>query len=1162
VAQQAPIIVGIGASAGGLAAFKAFFASMPPDSGMAFVLVQHLDPNHRSLLVELVARQTAMPVEEAADGVPAAANHVFIIPPDATLTVRDGILRVVRPSPPRDRRMPIDALFMSLAEDQGENAVCIVLSGTGTDGTLGIRMVKEQGGLTLAQSEHDHLAMSGMPESAAATGLVDHVVPAGQMPALLADYRRTMILAAGSKDGDGTRRDAAEHIAAIASLLRARVGHDFGQYKPNTLVRRIQRRMQVLQIASVPEFIARLRAEPAQLDLLFRDLLIGVTGFFRDPPEFAALQSEAMAGVISGNGGRDGHVRVWVPACASGEEAYSIAILLREEMDRQGLAPNVQIFGTDIDEAAVAAARAGRYPKPLAGIAPERLERWFAEEGGAYRVTKPIREMCVFSVHSVIKDPPFSRLDLISCRNMLIYMSPGLQERVWHTFHYALRPGGTLFLGRSEGIPGGSALFAQPDAAFRLFRRLDTAKPVLPEFSRSSPAPPPVQTRDRGDAADCAERIAAAARCALEKHSPAHLVINERCEILQFSGGPSAIFLEPSAGAANLGLLSMVRKQLRPAVRAAVQKAFATRRPVIRERVPLRMDAGERAVSIIVEPLGGDSPPGLWAVAFRDLGGTVMAKSVKDRDEGGEAAVRVLEDELAATQEHLHTAVEEAEALAEEMKSAGEEYLSVNEELQASNEELETAKEEMQSVNEELQTINTELGCKNETLARLNSDMQNLLESTHIATIFLDSGMLIKGFTPAVADIFRLRAADLHRPITDIATTLAYSGLSLDVSRVMRDGLLIEREVEVGGGGPAFIMRIRPYTTAGGAADGVVITFVDITERKRAETVLREHAAIVEFSQDALVGINLDGTVRSWNPAAEKLFGYGPDDVLGGLVSLLAAAGRSAEQDAMFGHARTGEVAGPAETVCRRRDGTGVDVELTVMPIRSGGSVVALAAEASDISERKLADARRTLLRRELSHRVKNTLASVQSLAAETLRTAETLTGFRDVFLARLAALAKTHDILMRQRWEHAALRDVVEAELAPYQGSPDARWTAAGEDIQVLPDAALAFGMAFHELATNAAKYGAFSVAGGRVAVTWQKLGEDGVQRLHVLWAESGGPAVAEPPARGFGSRLIGGGVALALDGNVTLDFNPAGVRCGFDVPLDHLEVNREHVS
>jgi two-component system CheB/CheR fusion protein len=581
------LIVGIGASAGGLGAFKSFLSNMMVDSGMAFILVQHLSPDHKSMLSELLARSTAMPVVEAADGMAIEANRVFIIPPDATLTVKNRCLQVERPAPPRERRRPIDTFFSSLAEDQGENAVCIVLSGTGSDGTLGLKQVKENGGLTLAQAEFDHTAMSGMPLSATATGLVDYVLPVEEMPAKLLEYQRHLVQVSGHKDGDGTRKDAAEHLASIIALLRVKIGHDFSKYKEKTLIRRIQRRMQVLQTDTVPSYLARLREDPHQVELLFRELLIGVTQFFRDPAAFDALENVAIEKLLRVKDAGE-EVRVWVPACSTGEEAYSIAILLKEAMEKHGLAFQAHIFATDIDDNAIAFARSGRYRKTT-GISAERIARWFVADGEEIRPIREIREMCVFSVHSVVKDPPFSKLDLLSCRNLLIYMDADLQDRVLRMFHYALKPNGVLFLGPSEGVSRLATLFQSLDKKHHIFQRRDADArfPNMP-FAGAAPQSPhhiEARTISPGD-----DRIDRSARRVLAKYSPVYMVIDKQENIVRFSGGEVGRYLEPSAGAASLNIFSNLKKTLRPIVRAALQTMFATNAPAAEDNVTIRID--------------------------------------------------------------------------------------------------------------------------------------------------------------------------------------------------------------------------------------------------------------------------------------------------------------------------------------------------------------------------------------------------------------------------------------------------------------------------------------------------------------------------------------------------------------------------------------------
>ena len=1142
------LIVGIGASAGGLGAFKAFFAEMPIDSGIGFVLVQHLDPSHKSMLTELVGRQTRMPVVEAEDGMPVAGNRVHIIPPDATLTIAKGILHVDRPAPPRQRRFPIDTFLASLAEDQEENGAGIVLSGIGSDGTLGIRMIKEHGGLTLAQSEHDHLAMTGMPESAAATGLVDHVMLAEAMPACLIEYQQHLIAADGRSESYEARQVTARQLSTITALLRSGLGHDFASYNENTLERRIQRRMQVLRIDRVQRYITHLRNEPRERELLFQELLISVTEFFRDPAAFETLDTDVLPTLLAGKTDAD-QVRVWVPGCATGEEVYSIAILVKEELDRRAINSKVQIFGTDIDENAIAVARHGRYQKPKGGLSAERLARWFVSESDGYRVARQIREMCVFSTHSAVKDPPFSKLDLVSCRNLLIYLNPDLQERVVRMFHYALRPDGVLFLGPSEGVTRGAHLFETIDAKHRLFRRRDTATATrLPDFRAVEATLPDTPRPLSARPIDWIER---GVQAVLEKHSPAYVVVNRQNEIVRFSGGEIGRYLEPSAGIATLGLFGILRRSLRQVVRTALDRVATTRQPEVRPRVTVKIGEQNRAVTVIVEPISGEGLDAmLCVVAFQDVGSVTESVKSRGATEPRDAIVRGLEEELHRTKEQLQAAIDEVQGANEETRSSTEEYQTVNEELQSSNEELETAKEEMQSINEELQTVNAELTSKNDQLTRLNSDMRNLLESTQIATIFLDNDMRIKRFTPAISSVFHLRTGDLDRPITDIASKMNYLDLQDDVRKVLMDLSVVEREVWIAGTGTTFIMRIRPYHTVDGVIDGVVITFVDITELRRTEDALKQHPAIVEFAQDALISISRDGNVRSWNPGAERLFGYTAQTAIRRPIGFLIAADAMNQPAALIARALKGEVSGPIEIVHKRLDGTVVPVELSAVPIRGAdGAVIAVAATGRDISERKRAEAQSTLLLHELSHRVKNLLATVQSLAMETLRTAPTLEVFQEAFVARLVALSRTHEILVDREWRDAELRDVLEAELAPYRNVARSNWTASGPNVHLPPKMALALGMAFHELATNAAKFGALSVPAGHVDIVWSEL--EG-SRLHLLWAERDGPAVLAPVSKGFGSRLITEGLAYELDGEVRMDYLPGGVHCTVDVPMN----------
>jgi len=1272
---QASLVVGIGASAGGLDAFKTFFMNMPSDSGMAFVLVQHLSPDHKSMLADLLGKTTAMTVIEADDRMRVMANHVYVIPPDATLTINDRTLRVVMPAPPREHRRPIDTFFSSLAEDQGENAVCIVLSGTGSDGALGLTTIKEHGGLTLAQAEFDHSAMSGMPHSAAATGFVDHVMPVEKMPARLVEYQQHLSHVAGRKDAEGVRGDASAHLTAVSTLLRTKIGHDFSQYKEQTLVRRIQRRMQVLRIDTVPAYIARLREEPSEAELLFRELLIGVTQFFRDPDAFEALQTAAISKLLE-NRGADDPVRIWVPACATGEEVYSIAILVREEMERRGTILNVQVFGTDIDERAVTIARAGRYPMPMTGASPERIERWFAEEGDECCPIKAVREMCVFSTHSVVKDPPFSKLDLISCRNLLIYFDAELQDRVVQTFHYALRPGGMLFLGSSEGLSRSTKLFTTLDKKHRIFQRRDAEMilPALPANVRAPTHPAVARPVSSGD-----DRIDKGARRALEKYSPVYVVIDKRHEILRFSGSEIGRYLGPSPGSASLNLFDLLRKPLRSAVRASLQAMSVTKEPAVQEGVALKIEGRSRTITVIVTPLvesGTDG--GLCVVAFQDAGPLAPSKDTRSGDKTIDANVQALEQELHTTKTQLQAAIDEFEIVNEEMKSANEEYQSVNEELQSSNEELETSKEEMQSVNEELQTINAEMSGKNELLTRLNSDLKNLFDSTEIATIFLDNDLRIKSFTPGMTDIFHLREADRGRPITEIVTLLSYAELRGDIKTVMRRLSPIEREVAIPDASTTFIMRIRPYRTVGNVIDGVVVTFIDISQRKLHEEGQARLAAVVDSSNDAIISTSLDSIITSWNVGAERLFGYSAKEAVGKPITMLYPPDRIEESREILSRIRRGERIDHSETARQHKDGRALEISLTVSPIKDGeGKAIGVSEIAQDVAERKQGEAHlreseeryrtlfeaidegfciiekvdtkpsalsdfrylianpsfatqagvanvvgktireafpgesqewfdiydavlrtgeairferdlstqgrvlelyafrlddatqrrvavifaditarkraethQQLLVNELNHRVKNTLAAVQSIAAQSLKGALDVE-HRKTFEARLIALARTHDLLSQGNWENASLRDVLLQELEPYRSDEGTRFVVEGSDLALNPKAALALGMAFHELATNAAKYGALSRTSGQIRVTWDILNNSEPGAFRLKWKESGGPLVKQTERKGFGSTVIERGLSLELDGEVQLDFDPGGLVCTMEIPL-----------
>lgn len=1150
------MIVGIGASAGGLEAFKAFFAHMPVDGELAFVLVQHLAPDHTSLLAELVGRSTSMPVLEATHGMRVEARHVYVIPPDATLTIAGGVLQVCKPAPPREHRWPINTFFTSLAEDQGDCAVCVVLAGTGNDGAQGLRAVKDRGGLALAQSGFDHEAMTGMPANAVATGLVDAVMPVSDMPARLLAYQKQMRAAQQKKGSDGVRGDVAAHLKTICELLHAEVGHDFSHYKEKTLMRRIQRRMLVVQAETVADYIDHLRQYPNEHELLFREFLIGVTEFFRDPPAFEALRTIAIPSLLADRNSDD-VLRIWVPGCATGEEAYSIAILLREAIGSQrGL--KVKIFATDIDDQAIGRARAGRYRAPLNGISPERLERWFSKDRDDWCVVKQIREMCVFSPHSVIKDPPFSRMDLVSCRNLLIYLDNDLQERLVQAFHYALRPGGFLLLGPSERLARNARLFTELDKKQRLYVRRDDAHTRPRDFVSMQFRP--FNSTEYATPRQAEDPIDQRARQALEPWSPAYVVINASHDVLRF-GGDTGRYLAPSTGAASLNLFQLLDKPLRGAVRAAALQAFASGKQVTRDGLNFLLNGQERSLRLIAEPLAEDSGKvEMCVIAFSELEPAPrLAEAATDGKSGSELTrVHTLEDELRETRVQLHTAVELHETASEELKSANEEYQSVNEELQSANEELETSTEEMQSINEELQIVNAELNSKNETLNRLNNDIRNLLDSTHIATIFLDRELHIRSYTPMMTELFHLRDGDKGRPITEISPRINYPELESDVAQVLRDMTVTERMLRGTGNAPTFLLRMRPYLTFDNVVDGVVLTFVDITESQQLNSEHARLAAIVNSSRDAIFGFSLDERITSWNAGAERIFGLTAEQVIGQPLNLLLPPKPSEETRKFFvSHERPTRLA-EFDMTWVRPDGESVPLAISYSPVCDhDGVMFAGKLIARDVTERVRAARHTEMMMAELNHRVKNTLATVQAIAHQTIANAADLPAFSDSFLSRLLALSHTHNLLAQDAWLGAPLAGIINNELAPYRQDSDARVNDArvrlqGNELNLAPKQALALSMAFHELATNAGKYGSLSVPEGQVTVTWATRMKEHRSWLLLRWTETGGPLVEPPTRRGFGSRLIDEGIPYELDGEVSLAFPPSGATCTIDVPLD----------
>jgi chemotaxis methyl-accepting protein methylase/signal transduction histidine kinase len=832
IADAPMLVVGIGASAGGLEALKGFFGAVPPKTGLTFVIVTHLDPTHDSLLPELLAKATPLRVEHAQDRQPLEPDHVYVMPPNRTLTLDQGLMRVKEVADRQGLRGVIDHFFRSLADDQHHRAIAIVLSGTGTEGTLGLRAVKAEGGMAMAQAP-DTASQSGMPSSAIATGLVDFVLPPDQMPKTLIEYVRTAYVhrEAPAATADATRLT---DLHSILAVLRARTEHDFRGYRTGTVRRRIEHRMELNQIDTVREYADLLRAQPAEVDRLFKDLLIGVTSFFRDPAAFEELATAVLAALVKEKD--PDTIRIWVPGCATGEEAYSIAIVAAEQIAAAQASCRVQVFATDVDEHALEIGRAGVYPASIAlDMSPQRLTRFFTPSDHHCTIVKSIRESVAFAVQNVIDDPPFSRLDLVSCRNLLIYLEPPVQEKLMAVFHFALNPGGYLFLGNAESIGPLEASFAPVSKRGRIFRRLATAKRASLDYPLPHATPAatnPVRAQVPPD-----PTVAALATHGLLEHfAPAAVVVRRNGQIVHFYGAMDR-FIKLPTGEATLDVLTLARDPLKPTLRVAFHDAVRRSRLAVVETPITKRDRHRAALRITVRPL--DSPVGaerLWLMIFEELPSAAepSAPHVKGQTQ---TLVRRLEAELSATKKEQQQLVAQLESSNEEQKATNEEVLSMNEELQSTNEELVTSKEELQSLNEELSTLNTQLQEKVQDVIAANDDLANLLASTDIATVFVDKEFHVKRFTTAASQLLNLRPSDVGRPITHLATNLVNVDLSREAHAVLGNLAPIEKAVDAQDGSH-YILRVLPYRSEGHIVQGVVLTLSNVTMLKEAEEAL------------------------------------------------------------------------------------------------------------------------------------------------------------------------------------------------------------------------------------------------------------------------------------------------------------------------------------
>ena len=1134
-----PVILGVGASAGGLEAFQSLLSTLRSNDNFALVLVQHLDPEHESLLPELLAKRTNLPVRPIRDGMKVRAGEIYLIPPAYELGIEGDTLRLVEFDTPRGLRRPIDSFFEALAREQGANAACIILSGTGSDGAQGVRAIKEEGGLVFAQDPTD-AKYDGMPRAAIATGAVDMILPSDDILGVMRDFHMRVTGLAPTVESD------AEFIEKVVRNLRYRTGHDFAGYKSGTLLRRITLRMSVLGLKTPNEYLRQLIQERGEAEKLFRDLLINVTSFFRDRESFKVLREKVIPAMLENKHAGD-EVRVWVPGCSSGQEAYTMAMILADEMARMDCHAKLAVFGTDIDEEALAEARRGYYPNTIATEVPQdMLDRWFTANRTGYEVRPELRDIVRFSAQNLIKDPPFSKLDLVTCRNVLIYFDNSLQDMALNVFHYALRPGGWLMLGSSESARAEGEPFRDVSSEDRIYRRDNApARPLeLPRGFRQSADPPQIPPRREVEADH--DLSAPALNALLENHVPPYMVLGQNDDVAVIGPGCEP-FVKVPTGRATLGARAMIVPELKPALKRVLTGLALGSQPYRR---------------ISVSNLGGGLPDdmAIGATALED-GTRLITFEIQLHRDGrvdpgsqiviDEEYVGQLETELDNARQTIRTTVEELETSNEELKSSNEEMMSMNEELQSANEELSTTNEELQ--------------IKLRELAEANSDLANFMESTQIATIFLDDKLRLRNFTPEAVGWFRFVEQDRGREIIDIGTRLDMNELHEACKRVRDSGAAEELTMPTSDGQSEAMIRIAPYRTEQHRTGGVVFSIFDVTDIARfaqeaeaasAEARIRmeEIEELYRVSPGAMGVVDREFRYLRANPRLAEINGVSAENHIGQTMAEVVPAIADAKIEAATTVFETGEpvlgriVRGTTAADPEAERIWQIDFYPLNYGVGDGGDTNAVGFNVQDITELLALQADLRRIMRELQHRVKNMLSNVIALVNRARREKGDPAVILETLSQRIRALSNTHNLLTAENWSSTALRDVLALELTEVYGTD--RITMRGPEVRLNARATLAIGMALHELATNATKYGAFTAQDGRIDLRWSRIDEGDGESFVLRWTETGGPKVALPTHEGFGTTLVRSMIEGTLGGEISPEWNPEGLRLVISLP------------